>query len=203
MTPASRILPEGAVLAFTVDLSKDKKALWGLQIAGALLTLLFTAAFGGWILLLRPELFGNGSVSFRFELWELLAILAALAGTIVLHELVHGVFFWFFTKARPFFGWRGLYAYAAAPGWYLQRRQYVMIGLAPLVLISAAGMLLAAILPAGVLTLLLICLITNAGGATGDLWIVARALRQPGTLLVEDLGDAVRIYNLNTPSQKV
>ncbi len=56
-------------------------------------------------------------------------LLGVLIVTLVLHELVHGLCFWSFTRDRPRFGWKLIYAYAAAPGWYLPRGRYLTVAL--------------------------------------------------------------------------
>jgi hypothetical protein len=72
--------------------------------------------------------------------------MAVLIGTVALsftiHELIHGVFFWVFTRNRPVFALCLFYAYSAAPNWYIPARQFMIIALGPLVIIGAIGMLL-------------------------------------------------------------
>jgi hypothetical protein len=113
---------------------------------------------------------------------------------LVLHELVHGAFFWLFTHQRPHFGFKGAYAYAAAPDWYIPRRQYMLVGISPLVVLSLLGVLLLPVLPAGALLPWLVALAGNAAGAVGDALIVGWLLFQPDSVLVQDHGDAVTVY---------
>jgi hypothetical protein len=74
-------------------------------------------------------------------------VLLLLAVQVILHELIHGFFFWFFTRSRPTFGFKGFYAYAAAPDWYLPRNQHLIVALAPLVLITGLGLVLLTFVP--------------------------------------------------------
>jgi hypothetical protein len=113
---------------------------------------------------------------------------------VVLHEAMHGVFFWLFTRERPQFGIGWGYAYAHAPGWYFPRWSYALIGLAPLIFLTLIGFaLLPNVNPFWVFPLLLGMLI-NASGAVGDLWIVLKVVTEKGELLVEDTGDGFKIY---------
>jgi hypothetical protein len=112
----------------------------------------------------------------------------------VLHELIHGLFFWLFTRTRPAFGFKGAYAYAAAPGWYIPRSQYIIVGLAPLVLITLGGFALLVVVPAWLIPALLFVVVMNGAGAVGDIAVVGWLLVQPRATLVHDLGDAVAIY---------
>lgn len=192
----TRTLPNSYIATCTLDLSKDRRALLLLNLLGVPLTLVAALFFGWYIAMLRPEL---GDLSLRLEglggvLKLILGMVLTMAAAITIHELVHGVFFWLFTKSRPLFGFKGAYAYAAAPDWYLPRNQFLVVGLAPLVLLSVGGLLLVAVVPVGWLPALFIALVMNAGGAIGDLYVAALLLRTPPTTLTNDVGDAMTFY---------
>jgi hypothetical protein len=76
--------------------------------------------------------------SFLIPISWLIGFLAASVLIIPLHELVHGLLFWVFTRRRPLFGLRlPFYAFAAAPvDVYLPRNPYLVVALAPLVLLK-------------------------------------------------------------------
>jgi hypothetical protein len=113
---------------------------------------------------------------------------------ILLHEVIHGLFFWLYTHQRPIFAFKGAYAYAAAPDWYLPRNKYVVVGLSPLILISLAGLLLLTIAPLSFFPSILIAMIFNAAGAVGDLIVVGWLLLQQPDSLVRDYGDMFTVY---------
>jgi hypothetical protein len=193
-------LPENTALVYSFSLN-DRRVIWGLQVAGLFLTLLFACFFLGGMVALRPNLeLGDpyevlNAIAYKYgPLRFLISALAGVAVSILLHELVHGAFFWFFTRHRPAFGLRIGYAFAGAPGWYLPRRQHLVVGLAPLVLLSLLGLLLLAALPAGLLAAVLFGGVANAAGAVGDLWVVFLELRERREILVEDLGDRINFY---------
>lgn len=189
-------LPAGYAPHGTLDLSRQKLLTLGLS--GAAL-LLFVAA--GWALLLvlpqlRPDLDGL-SVELR-GLGDLAGFLLVgtglLALMILIHEAIHGLLFWGFTGARPQFGISFFYAYAAAPGWYLPRPQYIVVALAPLLLITLVGILLIPLVPSAMLPSLLVVITANIAGSIGDLLVVGWLLAQPTGTLVQDTGAAVTIY---------
>lgn len=188
----TRSLPPNYTPYFTLDLSKNMRMVLLLN----LIAILLFAGFG-WlflrlaILILPPE---QTSGSMAITGFTLLGCLLAYVLMLVLHELVHGAFFWLFTRQRPHFGFRGAYAYAAAPDWYLPRRQYVVVGASPLVVLSLFGLMLLPILPASALLPWLIAVAGNAAGAVGDALIVGWLLTQPDSVLVQDDGDAVTAY---------
>jgi len=125
---------------------------------------------------------------------RIIGLLVLVMVMIYLHEGIHGACFWLATHARPKFGFRTLYAYAAAPEWYIPRDSYLWIGLAPFLLISILGILLIAVVPAGAIAPILVLTVMNASGSVGDLWVVFLLLRQPANALANDTGDEVKIY---------
>ena len=99
--------------------------------------------------------------------------------------------------ARPRFGLMllgrvALAAYCTAPGHRFGRDQYLILSAAPAVLISAAGLIACWATPwAGVLVF---PLAAHLGGCVGDGAAIAKLLREPADVLVEDLRDGLRIF---------
>jgi hypothetical protein len=178
---ALKTLPLHYKLSATLDLSKNRLAAIGVNVAAVACMLLF-----GWLAIqllaaLYPDVDvvaisvgGTGGAGGQAILTLALVALTVLA--LVLHEAVHGVFFWLFTRERPVFGFRlqSLCLYAGAPDWYLPRDQHLVVGLAPFVLITLVGLALLLIIPGAVAPALLLVVVVNAAGGAGDL------LMQPG-----------------------
>jgi hypothetical protein len=200
---ATKTLPDGFEAKGTLDLSRNKPALIVMNI------LAFAALFGfGWLFLraaiwLRPDIdWGaiQGEISGLTGLFKIILVLVFETIAIILfHEATHGLFFWIFSRERPHFGLRGTYAFASAPEWYFPRAQYMVIGLAPLVVLSLVGLILIALLPVDWIAYLLLFLIFNASGATGDILTIAWLLTRPKNTLARDVGDAITWYENNTP----
>jgi len=147
--------------------------------------LLFAAAFGR---LLEAKITGTPS--------ELVVLLAALALTIFLHELAHGVTARFY-GARPEYGflWPGLMFYATTPGYAFTRNQYFVVALMPLVGLSALAMLgMIGLAGSSLVVLLTLCATFNASSAIGDLWIVWIAARYQAQAYIMDERDGLRIF---------
>ncbi|MEW5868297.1 MAG: DUF3267 domain-containing protein [Chloroflexota bacterium] len=144
-------------------------------------------------LAVRPDLEINGQFDNLSLVW-LLAIIGTFAVTIILHELVHGLFYWIVTRERPTFGLTWLYAYAVAPGWYFPRNPFIAIGLAPLVVITALGLLAILFVPAKWLPLVLLALLTNATGAVADVFVVGRLLFMAPEVIIEDRRDGITVF---------
>ena len=191
MHPTQTLPPDYAPY-FTLDLSKSKRLVLLLNVLAIGLFIGFGYLFLRIAIAVLPD--GYTAVQ-EGDFWSSLGFsLLAYLLMLVLHELVHGLFFWFFTRERPRFGFKGAYAFATAPGWYFPKKHYLAVGLAPLVVLSLLGLLILPVLPEGWLLPWLVAVAGNASGAIGDLLIVGWLLAQPEPLLIQDQGDAVTAY---------
>ena len=191
----TQTLPAGFVLAWNLDLEHNTRLNILLQIiglgwmglAGWLLTLLVQSMRPELTEMLRSGLAGN-------LLLDLLLLIVVMALAILLHELVHGFFFWLFTGRRPEFGLQPGYAYAAMPDWFFPRGRYLVIGLSPLIGLTALGLIACAFLPQPWLAAVLAGMVINAGGAIGDLYVCWRVLRDQPDVWIKDSGDGFQLY---------
>jgi len=194
---ATRTIPENYSLRFDFDLKRDMRAGLLMQVAGLVLFVIFGIAFGYLIQLMRPEVNIQQNIIVASAIDGLVligALIAIMVVVIILHELVHGLFFWIFTRERPGFGVGWGYAYAYAPGWYFPRRQYLVVGLAPLIILSFFGFAVIGVMPQSWIAAIFWGMLINASGAVGDLWITARIAVEPGNVLVQDTGDGFSVY---------
>lgn len=190
------VLPEDYRLRDTFSLARSGWArLAGLYLLAALLFFLF-----GWLLLdnalrLRPEI-GEAIANLSRESPLILTggNLAGAAFMIVGHELAHGLLIYYYTRSRPVFGLGLFYAYAAAPGWYLPRGSYIAVALAPFALLTAAGAVAVFFIPASLAPAFLFGLTANAAASIGDFAVVAWLLRQPSRILIEPVGESIKLY---------
>ncbi len=195
----TQTLPSGYQKIGTFDLSKDRRLAIALNVLA-----LFSTALSGWlfyraIILLRPAAISTGTITITVaglpqSVIVIAAILLLMVFYITLHEAVHGIFFWWFTRSRPVFAFRWSYAYAAAPGWFIPRNAYLIIALAPLVIISTVGLIVAAFAPANWLQAIWFVLTMNAGGAIGDVAVAIWLLRLPPSTLSLDQGSALTLF---------
>jgi hypothetical protein len=141
--------------------------------------------------------------AFRIGLSEIGLTLVGIALTLFLHELTHGLTMQVF-GASPKYGiiWKGLMLYATSPGYAYRRNNYVVIALAPLVLISILVVLGMWLLQGTLWVVLLgLCGAVNASGAIGDMWITMVVLRYPATAYVMDERDGIRVFSLAPPAR--
>ena len=200
-------LPSNYRQQAALDLSKSKIAAVGAIISGSILLLIV-----GWLLiqltnLLRPAalegirlydlltIAPDGTKSGKIPAKLMVDIVIALALVMFTHELVHGIFYWFFSGKRPVFGiaWAGIYV-AAPSEFYFPRNQYLIVGIAPLVLLTLIGLMLVIMAPVAVVPILIFFVTFNAAGAAGDLLIIARLLFCPPNTMIQDIGTSIIVY---------
>lgn len=204
MISATRTLPDGYTQTHEIDLAKNKRLSILLNIAGFMIFVLSFVLLGLFVRWVRPDL-STITFTMRGDLSALLllpGLLLLVALIMVVHELIHGLFFWVSTRSKPAYALRRAYAYAAAPDWFIPVRQYWMIGLAPLVLIDAIGILLILLAPAGWILTILLLVALNTGGSIGDMLITLRLLRLSPASLAKDTGDSVCFFEPDTAMSK-
>jgi len=193
---ATQILPDSHRQLGSLDLARNTRVAIILNLAALPLFLVFGWSFMKFAQLLKPDIvsrfhFANLSLS---PIGSFLLFVGIILGMMVIHEAIHGLFFWIFTRSRPIFGLKLLYAYAGAPGWYIPRSQYIVVGLAPLVLMTAAGFLFIALMTLPLAQLFLFGITINASGAVGDLYVSAWVFLRSPEALMEDTGFGFTIF---------
>jgi hypothetical protein len=180
----------------TLNLSETKTVLW-LNLAA--IPLLFVYA---WLFTLLINLnndfsqfaFGRFDSFVSFSGWSLVTLLISVIIMLILHELIHGLFFFLFTHHPPRFAVKSGYAFAAAPGWFIPSGQYIWVGLSPFVIISLICVILGWVFNPVVVHYLLIIATFNAAGSLGDMIVVGWVLKQSSEIYVMDDGDIFRSY---------
>ncbi len=135
----------------------------------------------------------------------LLAILSVVLVILLLsvHELCHGIAFQLF-GARTRYGVnlsKGV-AYASAADSYLTRDAYLIVAMAPLVLISIGTVILMALTGGGLRFVIGMLGTLNAGSSIGDLWFFVVCLRHPRSMLVRDFGDGAELFTRQFDSSR-
>ena len=193
-------LPEAYEMTASFDIAKRKVLAVALNALAAVSIFGFAALFLTITWLLRPSLEG---FSLQISLARGGFWLAVLRVTIlsfvmvVLHEGAHGIVFRIINGEWGTFAFKGLYAYAAAPGWYMPRNQHILAALAPVLGLSLVGVIMILVVPQGWLPTVLLLLILHAAGSVGDLAIVVWLLTKPRSVYVADYGDGVAVYASN------
>ena len=128
-----------------------------------------------------------------------------IVATMILHEAVHGLVF-LVLGGKPRFGARligGFFpvVYASATGPLLFRNHYLLVGLAPFLVLTPLFLLTGILIrDDGVALIALTAMAMNIAGSTGDL-MVARKVRQlGGGTLFEDTADGFNWYRPSRPN---
>lgn len=192
---ATTLLPTHYEQASTINFAKNKPLLVSLTA----ISLVLFFAFGLLFLALASYLshpFNHVQITLALPgmIGALFVIVIVTFLNMILHELLHGLFFWIFTHTRPTFGFKGLYAFAAAPNWYIPRNPFLVIGLAPLIVISLVGLVIVPFVSFAVALTLVFVMTINAAGAVGDIYMVGLLLTKPSNILIRDFGDGITMY---------
>jgi Putative zincin peptidase len=190
------ILPVGYEQDRILDFSKNKV----LPISLSLASLVAFFVFGTLFLLLAskisPSLGPSGMIVINIPILLKVALVLSVVTLLIMivHEFIHGIFFWIFTRSQPKYGFKGLYAYAAAPDWYIPRNQFLVIGLAPLIILTLLGLVSLTFLPFTGAIIVVFAMTMNAAGAVGDLFVVGLSLTKPTNCLFRDFGNGITLY---------
>ncbi|MCP5097424.1 MAG: DUF3267 domain-containing protein [Chloroflexi bacterium] len=190
---ATKTLPENYTYYHALELSSWKVTI-ATNVFGIALLFIFGWMFMGIAAAINPAFFMLELTLFA-RLLSIQAFIITTGLVVIFHEICHGIFFWIFTRERPIIGFNLLYAYASAPGWHFPRNQFILIGIAPFVIITLLG--IGGIFFANLLMVprLILAMTVNAAGSIGDLLVIAWLISQPAKTLVQDDGPKITLYH--------
>lgn len=112
-----------------------------------------------------------------------------------IHEAIHGIAFAFW-GGKPYFGAKlPLALYCGARNQAFRRDQYLVVGLAPLVVVSIVGIVVTLLSPA-LGAFIIFATVGNCAGAAGDVWVAWRLWRLPRSIIVEDVETGYRAWEI-------
>jgi hypothetical protein len=191
MDTSTKTLPEGYVQSGEINLKKNKRLAIALNISALFIGVIIFIVLSSFAALIRPGLMNTSGI---ITVGGMVALIVAVVLLMTIHELIHGFFFWVFTRNKPVFAIRLFYAYAGAPDWYIPTRQFMIIALGPLVIIGVMGMLLMLLVPESWVLMIAIMVALNTGGSIGDLLVFTRLIKLSPTSLANDTGDVMSFY---------
>lgn len=182
-----KTLPEDYKKILEIDLAKNKKLFLGVNIAAT--AVMVALAVIGHLLVPAWHIYEGGML-----LPKMLVMFAGYMLYILLHELVHGVFMKHFSGLKPKYGFTLLYAYAGSEA-YFNKKSYIIIGLAPVVIWGAVLTAVCALVPASWFWVFYFIQIGNISGAAGDAYVTYKMLTLPEDILVNDTGVSMTVYS--------
>ena len=111
----------------------------------------------------------------------------------ILHELTHGIFFKKYSGAKVKYGFNGLYAFAKCDA-YFNKREYLIIGLSPVVILGVLCLCLNIFLGQTLFWYIYSVQIINLSGAAGDLYVTWILRKMQDDTLISDAGVSMIIY---------
>jgi len=179
------------------NLMDNKKLIFWINVAVIPLFLFFIVLFT----YVTNVFFGLGDYGFSISIDDLTGFLVSLVlffviyfVLIVIHELIHGAFFKLFDMdGKVSFGFKNGMAYATSPNSYYPKSRFIMICLAPFVLITAGLMLL---MSAGLISqpFFILYASIHAASCAGDFYWVLLLSMHSGNILVEDTEKGMTVY---------
>ena len=187
-------LPEGYEKIFKIDLAGDKKLFLLVNLGATLIAILMVALVLPFksISMLFDMSSGMGIYALRFSV-----IIAGSVVYIILHELIHGLFFRLYSGERAFYGFKLSYAYAGS-NWFYDKKRYLVIALSPVIIWGVVLSALCVVIPKDFFWSVYFIQIMNISGAAGDLYVTYKMLRLPPDILVRDTGTSMEIFSRST-----
>lgn len=178
---------------FEIDFANNKKEFKLLNYGSNLMFIPFIVLY----LLLDQTLTVKDGARFLIVFW--LSILGMLV-VIMLHELVHGLFFKIYGKGKLKFKFHGFAFSCSMPTHYFQKGCYLVIGLAPLVILSLLlGSLSILYYKTDYFLLFYAPFVFNFCGSLGDMYVAYRLRKCSKTVLISDQGIKMVFLDLVKP----
>jgi hypothetical protein len=194
MKAATKVLPHTYTLHRHIDETKYKKAVWVVILIGGLVFWISFILFNRLAGILRPEYPIVEQLQFRMSTERLIALLHILlpvAFVLLLHECIHAVLLWLYTKERPalIVTLKGIGGIAVRmPSWYLSRDAFLTVNLAPVSLMTLAVPFLILILPRAAIGTLVFCAALNLAGSLSDIVSSIYIFSFPATIYLNTNG---------------
>ena len=174
----------------SIDLQKNKKLMLLVNVIAVIIAvaMVIPAAFAVPISALFDMSHGLGNYAIRFG-----ALLVLMVVYMVLHELVHGAAMKICGTKKIKYGFTGMYAFAGSDEYY-DKRGYIFIALAPVILWGAVIAVVNCVVPTEWFWVVYLLQIVNISGAAGDFYVTVKFISLPKDILVKDYGVGMTVY---------
>ncbi len=188
---AYKSLPENYREIFSVDLQKDKKTALLVNVLAIVIAVAMAVPMSFYVPFTSLFDMEKGFVAYfvRFSI-----LLVSIVAYMILHELVHGITMKMCGTKKVKYGFTGMYAFAGSDGYY-DKRSYITIALAPVVVWGIVLAAINALVPEEWFWVVYIIQITNISGAAGDFYVTAKFAGLPKDILVKDIGVGMSVYS--------
>jgi len=190
-------LPKQYEKAFHIDLLNDKHEAIKVNLIAFLILLPFIGIYfylyHQQIITLDLQTNQTGELIFQISLlivssWLLYVLY------IFIHEGIHAIMFKLFSNDKVKFGFHGLYASASMPHSYFKKYQYLMVALAPFVIMTIIFLILLTLTQNQVFLVIYILFAFHISGCTGDIYISLKLLKFSKDTYINDYGVGMTFY---------
>ncbi len=126
-------------------------------------------------------------------------LIGSMIAYITFHELVHAVVFKYYALGKVKLGFHVIYASASVPTDYFYKKEYMYIGLAPLVVFSILFTIPLFFTNNWWFLFFFVLLTIHISGCVGDIYVASKLRRYPSDTLINDQGISMTFYtSINT-----
>lgn len=187
-------LPEGYELDYSLDLNENKKLFIKINLLAVLLLVPLVILFFLIIAYTSKEVFNN---SMESESGKYLYFLIGVVLYIIIHELIHALFFRFASKGKLKFTFNLKMASASIPDAFFYKKPYLMAGLAPAVIMSVIFIVLLILTDGTDFFLVYMLFLIHVCGCIGDFYVSWKLRKYPEDTLIQDYGMGMRFFIKN------
>ncbi|MGN0468649.1 MAG: DUF3267 domain-containing protein [Acutalibacteraceae bacterium] len=187
---AHESLPCGYKEILCVNLAKDKKLAVWLNIGSLLIAAAMTIPMHFHVSIFTLFDISDGLYPY---LARFAVLLIGMFIYIFLHEAVHGITMKLFGCKKVKYGFKVVYAYAGSEE-YFEKKSYVVIALAPVVLWGALLAVINAFVPESWFWVVYFIQMLNISGAVGDFYVTAKFSKLPKDILIKDTGTQMSVF---------
>lgn len=169
----------------------NKKLIFRLNLIAFVLMVLFFGLFFGIATIKKIPESGDFSVT------AIIISLVGLYGLIVIHELIHGLFFKLFNpEGKVKFGYKQGVAYATSPNSFYSKAKFSVIALAPFIVINSTLLILYFLSNIPIFAFVFLSAI-HAASCIGDFYYIVLILQSPPKTVVEDTELGINFYQVD------
>jgi cation transport ATPase len=179
-------LPEGYKEIRKVDLTEDKKTFFVINIFSFIIFIAMAVLCA----INKPISF---TVDSEFLYLLILAVFLYII-YIILHEAIHEYFMNKFSGIKAYYGHARFCAYAGSDA-YFNKKHYIIILLAPVVILGTVLFIINAIVPQSYFWIIYFVQIGNLTGAVGDLYVTYLMSKMPDDTLIQDTGVSMTMHS--------
>lgn len=132
---------------------------------------------------------------FSYDLFQILIVIGLLIPYIIIHELIHGLFFKINLKEKKvIYRFHGIAASAGVPDVYFQKGHFLLVSIAPFLITALVLMPFLFFVNDYWYTIVAMLAAANLAGSAGDLYLFVKLIFMDRRVLIEDYGPGMNFF---------